>query len=194
MLFCSAPCLLFLLFFLYQIFFLSHSNYFFLFSFFIPAIGLPLSYVLAFQYNMGVIGLCIGTTIGTFVHMALYMLILARTNWAKESDKVQYALRKEAFRRKYPTAKYVDDNKWVVYIMILCFWWWNNIGNNNNYYYYQYNHILLLYPLLIAIIPPTYRNYPISQYSEIFILPCFQYFFFGKNSHFCFFLYSVVSF
>ena len=72
-------------------------------------VGLPLSYVLAFQFNMGVVGLCIGTTVGTFVHMSLYLLIVSRTNWMKESSKVQYVLKKEAFKRKYPTAKYIED-------------------------------------------------------------------------------------
>ena len=58
---------------------------------------------------MGVVGLCIGTTVGTFVHMSLYLLIVSRTNWMKESSKVQYVLKKEAFKRKYPTAKYIED-------------------------------------------------------------------------------------
>ena len=87
-------------------FILSFSSY--LFSLY-PAIGLPLSYFLAFPCNLGVIGLCIGTTVGTFVHMLLYLLIVARTNWSKESHKVQYALKKEAFRRKFPTVTYAED-------------------------------------------------------------------------------------
>ena len=65
--------------------------------------------MLAFHFNMGVVGLCIGTTVGTFVHMSLYLLIVSRTNWMKESSKVQYVLKKEAFKRKYPTAKYIED-------------------------------------------------------------------------------------
>ena len=82
------------------------------------AVGLPLSYLLAFRYSMGVIGLCIGTTIGTFVHMLLYMLILVRIDWTKESNRVQYVLKKEAFRRKYPTVSYPDESKYVTVISI----------------------------------------------------------------------------
>lgn len=54
-------------------------------------IGIPISYVLTFtaRFQMGIVGLCIGTTIGTWVHMILYGILLMNMNWEKEADNIQ---------------------------------------------------------------------------------------------------------
>ena len=52
-------------------------------------IGIPLSAALAFKWglDLGVVGLCAGTTAGTFAHMLLFVYVLATTKW--ESTAVQ---------------------------------------------------------------------------------------------------------
>jgi len=79
-----------------------------LFSYY--CIGLPLSYYFAFPLKMGVIGLCIGTTLGTLVHMLLYFYIVISTNWVLETKKLQKKSKRESFIRQYPTARYVSEN------------------------------------------------------------------------------------
>ena len=46
-------------------------------------VGIPLSAALAFRWglDLGVVGLCAGTTVGTFVHMILFVYVLATTEW-----------------------------------------------------------------------------------------------------------------
>jgi multidrug resistance protein, MATE family len=60
-----------------------------LFSYY--AIGLPISACCAFSWGLGlgIIGLCLGTMIGTWVHFLLFTLVIAQTNWSKEAELVQ---------------------------------------------------------------------------------------------------------
>ncbi len=55
-----------------------------IFSYYI--IGLPVAIFLAFNFGLsfGVIGLCIGTAIGTWVHMLIYLYICNRIDWEEE--------------------------------------------------------------------------------------------------------------
>jgi hypothetical protein len=55
-------------------------------------IGIPLSYYLAFSLRLGVVGLCIGTTVGTFAHMFMYLVIISRTNWEKVRQSVLFLI------------------------------------------------------------------------------------------------------
>jgi hypothetical protein len=50
-------------------------------------IGLPCAYVLAFRYNLGIDGLCIGTTLGTWIHMIFYLVVVGRFDWSMEAVK-----------------------------------------------------------------------------------------------------------
>lgn len=64
-----------------------------IFSYYV--IGIPISAALAFQWglDLGVVGLCIGTTVGTWAHMALYSLVVARTNWSSEAEAISSRLK-----------------------------------------------------------------------------------------------------
>jgi MATE family multidrug resistance protein len=66
------------------------------------AVGLPVSYLLAFRGNFGVIGLCVGTTVGTAIHMLLYLMVVLRTNWPYETRQVQKRMRRATFQRQPP--------------------------------------------------------------------------------------------
>eukprot|EP01041_Mallomonas_annulata_P004592 gene4592-9126_t len=63
-----------------------------IFSYYIVAI--PCSAVLAFQwgFGLGATGLCIGTTIGTTVHMLLYIIVVARVDFVVEVELAQERL------------------------------------------------------------------------------------------------------
>lgn len=68
---------------------------------------------------MGVIGLCIGTTVGTLVHVFLYFYIIMSTNWIKETEKLQ-GKKRASFIKQYPTIEYSGDSdddeeksKWI---------------------------------------------------------------------------------
>jgi MATE family multidrug resistance protein len=72
------------------------------------AVGLPISYYLAFKENMGILGLCTGTTVGTAVHMLLYLAVCLRTNWKHECELVQQRQRRDA--RKHVADSGYDSN------------------------------------------------------------------------------------
>lgn len=50
--------------------------------------GLPVSIYSAFQWGMGwgIVGLCLGTTVGTWIHALLYFLVVYWTNWTEQCD------------------------------------------------------------------------------------------------------------
>ena len=58
-------------------------------------IGLPISVMLAFPlggrgYNMDLMGLVIGTTVGTYTHMLLFALVVSRTHWRREAGEIHH--------------------------------------------------------------------------------------------------------
>lgn len=60
-----------------------------LFSYYV--IGIPAAILLAFKHgaNLGLVGLCFGTMIGTCFHFILYFIVVFRTNWTKETEYIQ---------------------------------------------------------------------------------------------------------
>ena len=75
------------------------------------AVGLPLSYYLAFRRGQGISGLCWGTTLGTAVHTALYVAVVVATDFDKEVKAVRRRARRDALKRRFPTATPDDDSE-----------------------------------------------------------------------------------
>eukprot|EP00164_Ancoracysta_twista_P002635 GFYU01003507.1.p1 GENE.GFYU01003507.1~~GFYU01003507.1.p1 ORF type:complete len:545 (-),score=160.83 GFYU01003507.1:43-1677(-) len=49
-------------------------------------LGLPLAYVFAFLWDLKVVGLNLGLTVGLFIQSCIFMVIMMKTNWHKQSD------------------------------------------------------------------------------------------------------------
>ena len=54
-----------------------------LFSYYVIAI--PVSCLLGFYTDMGVLGLAWGITLGTFVHSGIYAFLVSRIDWEEQS-------------------------------------------------------------------------------------------------------------
>ena len=48
-------------------------------------VGLPVAYMLGFHTELGVVGICCGCTLGTFVHATLYGLLVLRIDWPEQA-------------------------------------------------------------------------------------------------------------
>eukprot|EP01052_Picozoa_sp_SAG31_P012737 SAG31_NODE_751_length_12354_cov_14.018605_4_plen_110_part_00 len=48
-------------------------------------VGLPVAYLLGFHTQLGVIGICMGVTLGTYVHSALYGYLVLRIDWDEQA-------------------------------------------------------------------------------------------------------------
>lgn len=66
------------------------------------AIAVPLSALLAFRFHMGVMGLAIGTTVGTYAHFIGLGLLVGPLDWEHEAEK--------ACRKANVTRPLLDDD------------------------------------------------------------------------------------
>ena len=48
-------------------------------------VGLPVAYMLGFHTELGVVGICCGCTVGTFVHATLYGVLVLRIDWPEQA-------------------------------------------------------------------------------------------------------------
>ena len=62
-------------------------------------VALPVAAVLTFRYHFGVIGLAIGTTVGTWLHFLCYAVVLYRVNWTAEAEHALATLELIEYRR-----------------------------------------------------------------------------------------------
>lgn len=86
------------------------------------AFGLPLSAFFAFSWGLklGIVGLCLGTMIGTWIHSLLYVVVISHTNWNKEAELVQIQQKFLGSDRSIPVAMDDLDDDQIVE-------WWDEI-------------------------------------------------------------------
>ncbi|KAI9197449.1 mate-domain-containing protein [Polychytrium aggregatum] len=61
------------------------------------ALGIPLSLLLAFRYNLELVGLWIGLTVGLFVVSIIQILIISRTDWEEEARRARERVRSREY-------------------------------------------------------------------------------------------------
>ena len=81
-----------------------------IFSYYV--VGIPLSYYLSRSPSpqRGVFGLCLGTLVGTIVHMLLYIVVVLKTDWSLEVQRVRERQSRQIFLREPHNKKVLGED------------------------------------------------------------------------------------